>query len=87
MTGAEATFAKQEKPWPDWQVLEESTVITKLEDVVAEALANGAKEAARITIIGVGNYAYQAEDWPKLIACANELLDDIEGKKQSKRWG
>jgi hypothetical protein len=80
MTGDEPDLTKQEKPWPG---ITEEDAITRL----VAAIEGAPDEAARLAIIGVGNYAYLSQDWPALLDRANELLDDIEGTSQSKRWG
>jgi hypothetical protein len=70
-------------PWGEWRALTEEKAIARLD----EAVGTEKTEAARLAIIAVGNYAYEKEEWPVLLQHANDLLDDIEGTHQSKRWG
>jgi hypothetical protein len=73
-------------PWDDQALLEEQDAIDRMEAAVAEARDAGATEAARLTVIAIGNYVWQSQDWPALTDRANTLLDDLEDKL-SRRWG
>jgi hypothetical protein len=73
-------------PWDDQELLDETDAIDRLNAAVEGATAAGCKDAARLAVIAVGNYAWQSQDWPALTARANELLDELEDKL-SRRWG
>jgi hypothetical protein len=73
-------------PWDDQTLLEESDAIKRLDAVVTSATAAGCRDAARLAVIAIGNYAWQSQDWPELIARANAALDKLEDKL-SRRWG
>ena len=51
-----------------------------------EARDGGAKDAARLSIIAVGNYVWMTQDWPQLIERANALLNELDNTL-SRRWG
>ena len=73
-------------PWNDQTLLTEQDAIDKLEAAVQEARDGGAKDAARLSIIAVGNYVWMTQDWPQLIERANALLNELDNTL-SRRWG
>ncbi len=79
-------FDTQVPPWDDQELLEEADAIERMDAVVASAKEAGCRDAARLAVIAIGNYAWQSQDWPELTARANSALDELEDKL-SRRWG
>ena len=76
---------EQVDPYKGWENLTEDEVVKRLTDVV-EAARGTHKEAARLATIAIGNAVWLTrDDWPKVIARANELLAQLEGDL-SRRW-
>ena len=86
MHDKDRSFESLVPPWDDQELLEEADAIERMEAAVAEARDAGATEAARLTVVAVGNYVWQSQDWPAFVERANTLLDEIEDKL-SRRWG
>jgi hypothetical protein len=86
MHDKDRSFESLVPPWDDQELLEETDAIERMEAAVAEARDAGATEAARLTVVAVGNYVWQSQDWPAFVERANTLLDEIEDKL-SRRWG
>lgn len=86
MTISGRDFDTQVPPWDDQELLEEQDAIDRMETLVAEARAAGCKEAARLAVVGIGNYVWQSQDWPAFLDRANALLNELEDTL-SRRWG
>jgi hypothetical protein len=86
MENDDRPFESQVEPWPDQELVDEDVALARMEEVFAEARDAGTTAAARLAVIAIANYAWQSQDWPKLIDRANAMLDEIEAK-QSRRWG
>jgi hypothetical protein len=86
MNAGDRGFDSLVPPWDDQELLEEQDAIDRMEAAVTAARDAGATEAARLTVIAIGNYIWQSQDWPAFTDRANTLLDELEDKL-SRRWG
>ena len=66
MNDKDRSFESQVPPWDDQEPLQEQDAIDRMEAAVRRR-GDGCKEpGARSTVIAIGNYVWQSQDWPAL---------------------
>jgi hypothetical protein len=81
-----------EPPWKQWKepdALDPEDVVARLDAEVAAAVQTEAGRVAAVGLItAVGNWEYiSGRRDPRVLDRANDLLDEHDEQKLSKRWG